>query len=132
MTLQTLIATAARDFVRRDYVEQTPLGTLRQEITTHLETWDADHTQGFEGISSMYEMLRGTLTARTCLADVPHLRWICVFAATGSNEGHYIHVDLITQHNGSEGRIPLFLTKTFQGQEAAIQIAAELSRILGV
>jgi hypothetical protein len=52
---------------------------------------------------------------------------LVVFAATGSNEGHYVHVGVIA---GTE-YMPCLLGKTFAGWAAAHALAGRLAQILG-
>lgn len=80
-----------------------------------------DAAPDYEGCSLAY---RWTLAPG---ADVSQHRWpatyhwIACYAVTGSNEGHYVHVDLVDQ----DGRtIPMFLIKSFLGREHAQRIAA--------
>ena len=134
MTLAHLIATRAGDWTRRHYVETTPLGTLWRELEAHFRPHA--HDWGFEGFSRAYAWTTSR-SPELYLADDSTLEairhsWIVVFPVTGANEGHYVHVELATRPEGVSKLTPLFLTKTFQGQEAAIQIAAELARVLGV
>ena len=53
-------------------------------------------------------------------------RWIAVFPVTGSNEGHYVHVELIT---GKERNL-IFLAKTFRGKDHAWEIAKKIGSLL--
>lgn len=55
-------------------------------------------------------------------------RWIAVFAVTGGSEGHYIHVEAISDNR----RELLFLGKTFQGMDHALEIVKILSKLLEV
>lgn len=120
--------------------------TLRELYTELRKITDAIPGHNHEGLSACYhwdghtshanvssQEARGfgPLTDRTKLTDIRY-RWICVFPVTGGNEGHYIHVDLIWQHEAREGRVPLFLLKTFGGHAEAIQLAGLLCRVLGV
>jgi hypothetical protein len=63
----------------------------------------------------------------------PLHRWAAVYAVTGGSEGHYVHVELIYQHDehghwlpANEHR-PIGIVKVFGGWEAA----AELAGIIG-
>lgn len=155
MTLAHMIDTQASDWKRLQYASETPLGELRVELDAQLRAYDtawlANHTPwsisglGFEGWSGVYRWTQAytrgqdadspRLTDATKLEDVGY-RWIAVYPVTGSSGVHYVHVDLIQQstgpHKNGERRIPVFLTKTFAGHEAAVQIAAYTCRLLGV
>lgn len=52
-------------------------------------------------------------------ADFPDFHWIACFSVTGGSEGHYIHVDVISD-KGTEN---LFLGKTFLGMEHALKVS---------
>ncbi len=75
------------------------------------------------------------ITDATTLGELRY-RWVMIYPVEGNSEGHYVHVDLLFQnvgpHGYDEARVPLFLVKTFSGQEAAITIASTLCRLLGV
>lgn len=59
-------------------------------------------------------------------------RWISCFAVTGSNEGYYIHVEVITPDDkGPEKRTLLYLGKTFVSMDTALIISNELTKMLG-
>ena len=62
-----------------------------------------------------------------------HYRWLACYPVTGSNEGHYIHVELIGFVGFGEGaaRLPLFTGKTFKGMESATRAATLLAHLLG-
>lgn len=51
---------------------------------------------------------------------------IACFVATGTSEGHYIHVELVNSK-----RIPLFIAKTFGGFDHAWAIAIAIAEALG-
>lgn len=148
MSLHSLDTADAPDFRRRDYVEATPLQTLHAEIRDHFRRLDAtreeqkvDPILGGEDFSCCFKWYdeiqdahstdRQKIMLTTKLGDIRY-RWIAVYPVTGSSEGHYIHVDLIHQTDREEFRTPLFLVKTFMGHAAAVAVAAELSRLLGV
>ena len=56
--------------------------------------------------------------------------WLAVFAVTGGSEGHYIHVEAIWRDDNR--RELLFLGKTFQGMDHALEIVKVLCKILEV
>jgi hypothetical protein len=64
--------------------------------------------------------------------------WVAVFPVEGSNEGHYVHVDLIggSPRPATPGPYTryrhLFLAKTFGGAESAQQIAKTLQDMLDI
>lgn len=142
MTLQHLIDTRAGSWKRRQYAEQTPLGELRRELSAYLTATDKarydtdpDTAWGFEGLTAAYAWTRNRgpdlfLGDDSKIGDHRY-RWIAIYPVEGSSEGHYIHVDLI-HGEANERRTTLFLTKTFAGQDAAINLAGELCRLLGV
>lgn len=147
MTLYQLEQTGARDFARRDYIERTPLQELSTQLAAHFSRVDDKLTaQGLDRILGGEDICRayrwtGTMYAhlaeRQVLSDTTRLqdiryRWIAVYPVTGSNEGHYVHVDLIHQRDLEEWRTPVWQIKTFAGSAAAIAIAGELCRLLGV
>lgn len=51
---------------------------------------------------------------------------IAVFAITGANEGHYVHVEVHDQ----EKRVLVLLGKTFAGKDAAWKFARRLADLL--
>lgn len=55
-----------------------------------------------------------------------------VYAVTGSNEGHYIHVDVISPEGKSQGVTNIILGKTFDGFDAAWAFAGRVAKLLGV
>ena len=57
----------------------------------------------------------------------PDYRWIACFAVTGSNEGHYIHIEAIKDNR----RELIYVAKTFQGMGRAFEIARACAEILG-
>ena len=60
--------------------------------------------------------------------------WLACYAVTGSNEGHYVHVDRIYRAEPYARELsvqPLFLAKTFGGYEDACRIAAHIGARLG-
>lgn len=62
-------------------------------------------------------------------------RWIAIYAVTGGNEGHYIHVDRVyqkTEYAREWTHEGLFLIKTFGGYEVACRIAAYIGRRMDV
>lgn len=61
----------------------------------------------------------------------PQGRWLACYAVTGSNEGHYIHVDAIVDHGNDRHVVSIFQGKTFGGREAAYRIAAKCADLLG-
>jgi hypothetical protein len=148
MTLQFLDTKGANGFARREYIEGLPLTELWQELEAFCTRRDAqlrteqggtveEHPEswGFEGWTRVYAWeipgQRTRLHDTTKLQDVRY-RWISVYPVTGSNEGHYIHVDLITQSDREEWRTPIFMTKTFAGHAAAVSLAGAVCRLLGV
>jgi hypothetical protein len=66
--------------------------------------------------------------------DIPYGRWISAYPVIGDNEGHYIHVDVISITDYKTGkyigdRETIFLGKTFCGFDIAAQMAIEISRL---
>lgn len=57
---------------------------------------------------------------------IPNHRDIAIYVVTGSNEGHYIHIDAIA----TDTRTSLIMGKTFCGLEMAILIANEITKML--
>lgn len=142
-SLATLEKEDANEHARSIRVHEITLRDLRDELA---EILDALTDTNHEGLGTCYTWdreldgrreetikARGftTLTDQTKLTDIRY-RWISVFPVTGGNEGHYIHVDLIWQREYREGRVPLFLLKTFGGHAEAIKLAGILCRVLGV
>lgn len=139
-TLADLEKAGASDFQRATRRDSLTLRDLYLELHEILEPLAGE--TGHESLSIMYRYLDeadakrsgcpfSTLKPNDKLGDIPY-RWISVFPVTGGNEGHYIHVDLIWQANYREGRVCLFLLKTFGGHEAAVTLAGLLCRVLGV
>jgi len=57
----------------------------------------------------------------------PEYAWIACFPVTGGNEGHYIHIDIITRDNE---HIHFLTAKTFMGMEYAGKVATECAKLL--
>lgn len=130
-------------FEQRAYIESIPLKCVHELLKGHLahidEVWE------HEGVSACYHWTQNApkggrretdqppvLTDKSRLDELK-LLWLAVFPCVGANEGHYVHVDAIVRVGGSaEARVPLFLIKTFSGQDMAIKIAGEVCRVLGV
>lgn len=55
--------------------------------------------------------------------EFPNYRWIACFAVEGGNEGHYIHVEAISNADGEFQREIVFLGKTFCGLDYALKVA---------
>ena len=64
---------------------------------------------------------------------LPDFRCILCSAHTGTNEGHYISVDLVLQDKMQVGynAVGLFMGKTFQGMDHAFVIAKRCAELLG-
>ena len=73
----------------------------------------------------------GPVDGHTKIGDLRY-RWLAVFPVTGGSEGHYVHVDLIGEKDGQIWTLPLFLGKTFNGLDHAIEMAGILARVLDV
>jgi len=140
--LSALDAANASDWARSEARDSLQLWDLYGQLRDIL---DAVPNHGHEGLSRAYQWdveracntqeqeARGfnRLTDATKLKDVRY-RWIQVYPVTGGSEGHYIHVDLFWQRDYHEGRVPLFLLKTFGGHAEAVMLAGLLARVLGV
>lgn len=99
------------------------------EYFSAMYRYDAEVARTAKGQRDVQTRGFGPLTDETTVGELRY-RWIAVYPVTGGNEGHYIHVDLIWQREYTEGRVPLFLGKTFQGMDHAIQMANTLTREL--
>lgn len=154
-TLLELDQSKAQDWDRSGLVHGLMLGELYRQLQEVLDREDqelrelqqakGEHPDGFclDYFSRSYTMDEtipefaikdrpfGRLGHATKLGDLRY-RWIAVFAVTGGSEGHYVHVDLLWQKEWQEGRVSLFLAKTFGGHETAVRIAGVLARVLGV
>lgn len=123
------------------------------QVVVPTEIWVPDPEQHDKGylmlerrrtIEEVYEDLRRILGrypagAEESFSIFPPLGWakpspewpkgrIACFAVTGSNEGHYVHVEV---HPSSEGTRELVLIgKTFQGADAAWALARRLADLL--
>ncbi|SFR12472.1 hypothetical protein [Desulfoscipio geothermicus] len=68
-------------------------------------------------------------------ASFPVYAWIACYPVTGSNEGHYIHINAMAPREiGRETLIEsklIYLGKTFQGLEFASKVAAACAKHLG-
>ncbi len=112
------------------------LKEIEQTVKTHLR-----RTTAHDGECSLYDKLDyfNAFTYNNDInAPVTLRQWISSYAVTGSNEGHYIHVESKEWHDksGNIKREELtgdrwFLGKTFAGFEVAYEIAAEIARYLG-
>jgi hypothetical protein len=70
-------------------------------------------------------------------------RHVACYAVTGTNEGHYIHCDLVCETVDSTGRrlprldqkpykaVTVFTAKTFNGMDAAYRTARRIATLLG-
>lgn len=76
--------------------------------------------------------------ANRAAEPIGRYRWLAVYAVTGSNEGHYVHVDRLysaekpNRYAQEYAREPLIMIKTFGGYEEACAIAAYVGRRLDV
>lgn len=132
-SLKALEHDNAQEWARADRRDSLTLLELYRELDACLKPHARD--LGYEGLTRMYQY-HGTvkghrLTDQTQLAKVGY-RWIAVFAVTGSNEGHYVHVELIWDEERTRHVESLFLTKTFAGHASALELAKIIARILGV
>jgi hypothetical protein len=103
------------------YVKSRTIGEIGADLARHLKKEGLEE----EGVSRLVDK------------ETPFpkkWRWIACFAVTGSNEGHYVHVEVFEDGVDMKGKhtaILLFLVKTFNGLERAQQIAAACARLLG-
>jgi hypothetical protein len=127
---------------RRDSLTLTALGAELKQCMDALEHGNDELCLDYFSVSWKYDASQPAwalekrekipvLTGATKLGDLRY-RWIAVYPVTGASEGHYVHVDLLWEDGWTQGRIPLFLAKTFGGMQAAVQIAGMLARVLGV
>jgi len=65
---------------------------------------------------------------------IPAWRWVACYAVTGGSEGHYVHVDLISEGDRAAGvgwqALRLATGKTFRGMAHAQRIAAICAALL--
>lgn len=137
-SLHALLRANAPEHERRDHADQTSLLILWREIDAHFKAHPKAGDWGYEGWTRTYawtqvagSRFHVTLTDAMKLGDIRY-RWIAVFYVTGGSEGHYVHAELVLDHGADRQLIPFLLTKTFAGDDAAREMAGELSRILGV
>jgi hypothetical protein len=104
-----------------------------QELSQRLTDEFRDTECGFEGLSMSYGWGLSDPDRYREHRWPEMFRWIACYAVTGSNEGHYIHVDLIVPSGTREPATvtPMFLCKTFGGMEHAQKIAAFIANALG-
>ena len=58
---------------------------------------------------------------------IPKFRWVSAWAVEGSNEGHYVHIEL----RNDEGKIiPFGIIKTFLGEDYAWELCKFIQRLL--
>ena len=58
-------------------------------------------------------------------------RWVSVFPVTGTNEGHYIHIDLHLGYGQEKGKtLNLGILKTFNGWDRAWEVAKRIAFLL--
>ena len=104
------------------YVRSRLLREIRDDLSKALEK------EGLLEEGVYYHSQRGNET-------FPHpWRSIACFAVTGTNEGHYVHVEVFL--DGVDTKLEhkaklLFSIKTFLGFEKAQHIAAACTRLLG-
>jgi hypothetical protein len=58
---------------------------------------------------------------------IPRHIWVACYVVTSSNEGHYVHIDLLLEGNE---RITLCTIKTFMGEDHAWTIARQAAKLL--
>lgn len=58
--------------------------------------------------------------------EFPKWRWVACYAVTGGSEGHYIHVDAITNDGKT---VQIFLGKTFLGMNFALEVSNALTKV---
>lgn len=57
--------------------------------------------------------------------EFPEWHWICCYPVTGSSEGHYMHIDVITK----EGHKHLYMAKTLRESQSGMEYAYEVCKI---
>ena len=102
------------------------LGEVRTEIGARLhELKDAD-----DPTHSLYGHLDYLSLGGLTEGHLPwpsSWSWIACFVVTGGSEGHYLHVEVIT----NDQRWLLYLGKTFSGIDKALEISNALTKMLG-
>ena len=121
-TLKELDESGANDFARATVRDETTLFELYQQLR---DLVDAVPNHGHEGLSRCYQWDEITsavktreierrgfprLTDKTRLRDVRY-RWISCWPATGGNEGHYVHVDLVWQRDTTRDAYRCFCSR---------------------
>lgn len=109
---KALVETDLGEYFSRSYNYEADMAATSPRTAREMET------RGF-----------GPLTGTTPLEDIRY-RWISIYPVTGGSEGHYVHVDLIWQREYKEGRVSLFLGKTFNGMDCAVAVAGKLALAL--
>lgn len=111
------------------YIGNITVKELYDEIETRLKTISITY---YNEHSSLYGLLEyfsiGVIIKHEKASNLPiptHSN-LAVYVVTGTNEGHYIHIDAISRDTHKS----LILGKTFCGLEIAIQIANEITRML--
>jgi len=104
--------------------EKRTVGEVHKQLVERL----GDMIDEYFHVANRYDKSPGfNITAES---DWPEqgAKWIACYAVTGSNEGHYIHVDCVYN---DQTRDMIFLGKTFQGMDHAQRIACICAEELG-
>lgn len=101
-----------------------PIADIATELRAALDAKDPEILRGFDYF--------GPLNHARAFEWPAEVKWISCYAVTGGNEGHYVHVDLVLEPKGAKAfeHKGVFLGKTFAGIDAALRLAAELTKLL--
>lgn len=107
------------------YVEGRPLAEIYNELRAVLD--EQDMIDEYFSVASDFK--------REAARWPNGWRWVACYAVTGGSEGHYVHVDVISdvEIGGKHVRTSqlIFLGKTFRGMDHAQKIAAACATALG-
>ena len=113
-----------------DHIIVQEMGKPLESVYAYVVKKLREHTPGEDNwygiIEEYFDIADRYAHPRRCWPT--NCNWISVFAVTGGSEGHYIHVEAITD----DKRELLFLGKTFQGLDHALECVKVLSHRLEV
>lgn len=100
-----------------------PIADIAAELRVALNAKDPGILRGFDYFEHAAGERGAEWPAKVCQ--------VACYATTGTNEGHVTHVDVLTSTGtGRVERKAIFVGKTFRGMDAALRLAAELTKLL--
>lgn len=125
--VKTLITIEDLDRIQPLDLDRLTLDEIYRTLRPEIEARDDGHEYWSISTPLQYDATRRS-------QPIGKHRWIAVYAVTGGNEGHYVHVDRIylgKEYDTQWTHEQLFLLKTFGGFATAARLAGYLGARLG-